>query len=113
MQCRSKSHDACLMEQLDSCVPDLSNMVDVFTVLPGAGRTEQGHVNGDGTRSGHIQKTDATNTDTKGYKPSPVSLKQLKIEDVKPIPMSLEHAYRSVKSVGTTRLKRPDASEIF
>ena len=65
----------------------LSEIVDVFSILPAA---DQGTANGSG--KGRPRTPD---TSTEGYKPSPISLKQYRVDDEEPLPQ--ERAYRSVR----------------
>lgn len=71
-------------------------MVDVFTILP---RAENGATNESrrGRRDEHRPETPDNSKD--GYKPSPVSLKQYKIDDGEEARIPQEMAYRSVKKV--------------
>lgn len=69
-------------------------MVDVFSVLP---RDGQGKANEGGKKAVEGQRNDTQDANHDGYKPSPVSLKQLKVEDLEPIPISQAAAYRSVR----------------
>lgn len=70
-----------------------SEVVDVFTILP----PENGAASevGKGRRDDHRPETPDNSND--GYKPSPVSLKQYKIELEEPVPQ--EVAYRSIRKL--------------
>lgn len=65
-------------------------MVDVFTILP---RVESGAKGGRG--DGYRPETPDNSND--GYKPSPISLKQYKIEEEEILPQ--EVAYKSVRKL--------------